>query len=396
MLNQPKQPRFISPAAATRVVFLISGLLLAVWAPLIPFVKARLALDDQQLGMLLLFGGLGAVTAMPLAGAATGRFGCRWTIVLTAGIAWCTVPVLAAASTVSLLRIALILFGAAAGMLDASMNIHAVLVERQNGRAMMSGFHGLWSVGGVVGAGAVSLMFSLGLSPFAAAVTMWAIALLMLAFIAPSLIATRADRGGPSFAIPHGKVILLGLFCLVLFLAEGAVTDWSAVFLTTLRGMRKEHAGAGFIAFATMMTLCRFIGDAIVGKFGPARVVLYGGLCAGAGLFLAILIPSTFAAVAGFGLVGLGAANAVPVMFSAAGRQTSMPANLALPAMTTIAYTGSLVGPAGVGFIANRFGLPAGLGTVGVLLMGVALLSTFTEFGETNVSSDAARIVPAA
>jgi MFS family permease len=264
------------------------------------------------------------------------------------------------------------------------MNIHAVLVERESGRAMMSGFHGLWSVGGIAGAGSISVMISAGATPFTASLIVAATLLLVLGATYNSLLPTSSDSKGPAFAWPHGRVLLLGCFCFVLFLAEGSVLDWSAVFLTTVRGVTVAHAGFAYVAFSAAMTICRLIGDPIVHAVGSARVVLFGCLLAAAGFLLAILVPSPAMVIVGFAVVGVGASNVVPVMFSAAGRQTSMPTNLAIPAMTTMAYGGNLAGPALVGFLANQFGLSMGLALIAAMLVAVAIGSTRINLSEVR------------
>jgi predicted MFS family arabinose efflux permease len=200
----------------------------------------------------------------------------------------------------------------------------------------------------------------------------------MLSLVATwkNLLPHGPGREWPAFAVPHGKVLLLGCFCFVLFLAEGSAMDWSAVFLNVVRGVSVAHAGVAYVVFSAAMTVCRLIGDPIVRLMGPARIVFLGCLLAAGGLLLAICVPSIAAAVIGYGLLGVGASNVVPVLFSAAGRQSSMPAHLALPAMATIAYAGNLVGPALIGFVANAFGLKTGLAVVAMLLAIVAALST--------------------
>ncbi len=270
---------------ATRVVFFLAGCCVSVWAPLIPFAKNRLQVSDGRLGLLLLCGGIGSVVAMPLAGALAGRYGCRRMIMISGALACCMLPLLAVAGNVPQLAAVLLLFGATCGALDTTMNIHAVLVERESGRAMMSGFHGLWSVGGIAGAGSISVMISAGATPFTASVIVAATLLLVLGSTYSSLLPIGSESKGPSFAWPHGRVVLLGCFCFVLFLAEGSVLDWSAVFQTTVRGVTAAHAGFAYVAFSAAMTICRLIGDPIVHAVGSARVVLFGCLLAATVIF---------------------------------------------------------------------------------------------------------------
>ncbi|MBL8887702.1 MAG: MFS transporter [Phycisphaerales bacterium] len=361
-------------AAATRIVFFLSGVCVAAWAPLIPFVKNRFALSDGQLGVLLLCLGIGSIAAMPLAGALTSRLGCRRVIGVSLLLAWCMLPLITVISRVDLLAAALLLFGASLGVVDVAMNIHAVLVERASGKAMMSGFHGLWSVGGIAGAGLTSLLISSGVSLLLTSVVVVTISVILLAACFKGLLQSGGEHG-PILAWPHGRVVVLGVCCFVLFLAEGSILEWGAVFLNTVRGVNAAHAGVGFVAFASAMTVCRLVGDRVVHAMGPARVVLFGGLCAAAGFLLLVGAPWTWASIAGFVVVGIGASNIVPVMFSAAGRQTSMPAHLALPAMTTLGYAGGLIGPPVIGFVAQWSSLSVSLGLIGVLMAVIAIAS---------------------
>ncbi|MGH7244091.1 MAG: MFS transporter [Phycisphaerales bacterium] len=372
---EPGKHLLSSASAATRIVFFLSGVCVAAWAPLIPFVKSRFELSDGQLGVLLLCLGIGSIAAMPLAGALTQRLGCRRVISASLVLAWCLLSLITVIGRVDVMAVALLFFGAAMGIIDVAMNIHAVLVERESGRAMMSGFHGLWSVGGIAGAGLSSLLMSSGVSLLATALVVVGVSIFLFAFAFGGLLRSGGERG-PALAWPHGRVIVLGCCCFVLFLAEGSVLEWGAVFLNTVRGMDKANAGVGFVAFAAAMTVCRLVGDRVVHALGAPKVVLFGGLVAAAGFLVAVTAPSLWASIAGFVLVGVGASNVVPVMFSAAGKQTSMPAHLALPAMTTLGYAGGLVGPPVIGFIAQWSSLSVSLGLIGVLLAAIAVAST--------------------
>lgn len=365
----------VSAPVATRLVFFVSGFLIAAWAPLIPFIKNRFQLSDAQLGLLLLCIGIGSIGAMPMTGGLAVRFGCRRVIAVVGAIACIMLPAAAAITRLEVLVPALFVFGAVLGMLDVAMNIHAVMVERALDRSMMSGFHGLWSVGGVAGAGALSLLVSIGASAMLASLVVAVLSLILLAAGARSLYSRGSEQGGPAFALPHGRVVVLGCCCFVLFLAEGSVLEWSAVFLNKERGMQIAHAGIGFIGFSVAMTTGRLTGDRIVRALGPKRIVLWGGLLAAAGFGFVVIAPSAWASVAGFVLIGVGASNVVPVMFSAAGRQESMPAHLALPAMTTLGYLGGLSGPPLIGLIAQWLGLPAALGLIGAMMFVIAVAS---------------------
>jgi predicted MFS family arabinose efflux permease len=373
---RPSAPRLgFAHQMATRAAFFVAGFAVSAWAPLIQYAKERLRLDEGQLGMLLLCLGTGSVIGMPMAGPLAGRYGCRIMIVLSALLLIAMLPLLATAVHVPMLAAALLCFGAGLGALDVTMNIQAVLVEREAGRAMMSGFHGMYSVGGIAGAGLVSLLVSAHVPLLGAVCVVVGISLSLLAISYPSLL-PLGGASGPAFAVPHGRLLLLGFCCFVLFLAEGSVLDWGAVFLTTFRHVDAARAGVGYVAFSIAMTVCRLTGDVIVRAAGPARVVCVGCLLAAGGFLLAVLVPSPVVSIVGFALVGVGAANAVPVMFSAAGRQTVMPTNLAVAAITTMGYAGVLIGPALIGLVAHLTNLPLGIAVVAAMLVIVAATST--------------------
>jgi MFS family permease len=358
---------------STRIAFFIAGLGIAAWAPLVPYAKVRAGLDDGTLGLLLLCLGAGSILAMPLAGMLASRFGCRK--VATGGtlLICLALPLLATVSSIPALIAALFIFGAGLGTVDSTVNLQAVIVERASGKNMMSGFHGLFSLGGIVGAAGVSGLLGLGMSPLGATLVMVVILLIALAKAAPHLLPYGSDSSGPAFAIPHGIVLFIGVMCFIVFLAEGAALDWSAVFLAQERGIDTAYAGLGYAAFALTMTTGRLTGDSIVRRLGATRVMVFGGLTAAAGLFMATLAPSWEAALVGYALLGAGCSNIVPVLYTAVGKQTVMPESIAVPAITTLGYAGILAGPAVIGFIAHGSSLSFAFGLMAVLLVAVAI-----------------------
>jgi MFS family permease len=357
---------------STRVIFFVAGLAMSAWAPLVPFAKARLAADDRTLGFVLLCLGLGSIAAMPFTAALAARFGCRKVISVAVLVLCAAIPMLALAPGFPLLAISVFVFGAAIGTVDVTINIQAVIVERASGRAMMSGFHGLFSVGGIAGAGSVSGLLWLGASPVTAASAV-AAAVLALLLVSQAHLLPYGDEGdAPWFAVPHGLVLFIGALCFVSFLAEGAMLDWSAVFLTAQRAFDPAYAGFGYAVFAAAMTVGRLSGDRVVHALGARAILIAGGICAAAGLALAVLAPWWVAALGGFGLVGLGASNIVPVLYSALGRQSKVPLNVAVAAVTLLGYCGILSGPALIGFVAQATSLSMALLAIAGLLLVVA------------------------
>lgn len=359
-------------ARSTRIAFFIAGFAMAAWAPLVPFAKERLAIQEGILGTLLLCLGAGSIIAMPIAGALMLRAGCRQVLILSVLVICATLPLLVQVSTAAWLGVALFIFGAGVGSLDCVMNIQAIILERASGRTMMSGFHGLFSLGGVVGAGGVSGLLSMGVSPLEATLTVAAVVMVLLALAASHFLPYGGRSSGPAFALARGVVLFIGVLCFVLFLTEGAVLDWSAVFLADVRGVSPTHAGIGYAAFAATMTIGRLTGDRFVRRFGPKVTVVGGALLAAAGLALATLIASWQVALLGYALVGVGCSNIVPVMFSLAGKQSEMPESIAVPAITTMGYAGVLLGPALIGFVAHGTNLATALLLLSASLLGVA------------------------
>ena len=353
---------------ATRLAFLAAGLGMACWAPLVPYAKARLGISDSGLGLYLICLGAGSIVAMPITGALVTRFGSRPAIMAGgAGLA-VTLPLLAIAASGAALAPTLLLFGASLGTIDVAMNVHAVEVEQAAGTPLMSGFHGMFSLGGLIGAGGITTLLSIGLPPIGAAGAGAILTSLCIAFAAPRLLRTRPDRHEPMFAIPSGVVLVIGMLAFAAFLTEGALLDWSALLLTRSQALPIAQGGLGYAVFAIAMTAGRLSGDRIVRALGAVRVMLLGGVLVTAG-FAWLLLLRPYASLGGFLLVGLGAANLVPTLFSAVGRQDAMPRSLAIAAMTTLGYAGVLAGPAVIGFVSQWFGLPGAFAMLAIIML---------------------------
>jgi predicted MFS family arabinose efflux permease len=357
---------------ATRIAFFVAGFGMAAWAPLVPFAKARTGVEEGALGLLLLCLGAGSIISMPIAGALAGRYGCRIVLLVLSLLICLTLPLLATASAMPILFITLFVFGAGVGSADCVTNIQAVIVERASGRTLMSGFHGLFSVGGIVGAGGVAAFLSLGAAPLTAILCVIIAIIVAMIFAAPNLLPYGSQGDGPAFAVPHGVVLFIAVLCFIVFLAEGAVLDWSAVFLTSVHRADPAYAGLGYAAFATTMTIGRLAGDMIVRRAGSTNIIIYGGLCAAAGFAIATFGSAWEAGLVGYALVGAGCANIAPILYTAVGRQTLMPEHLAVPAISTIGYAGILAGPAVIGFVAHGSSLSTAFLMVAALLVGVA------------------------
>jgi MFS family permease len=360
---------------STRLLFLIAGFAAAAWASLVPFAKARTGLNEAALGLALLCLGAGSILAMPIAGALSTRYGCRIVLAVSSALLCATLPLLAITSSVPLLATTLFVFGVALGSTDCVMNVQAVIVERASGKPMMSGFHGFYSLGGIVGAAGTSALLTLNMSALGSTLVVVITIVIALLMAYPALLSYGNPAEGPPFAIPHGIVLFLGVLCFIVFLVEGSMLDWSAVFLAEQRGVPVAQAGFGFASFSLAMTLGRLTGDGIVATIGRRAVLAAGGLLSAGGIALAVTAPWWQVALVGYALVGLGCSNIVPVLYTAVGRQTTMPQAVAIPAITTLGYAGILAGPAGIGFIAHQSSLSAAFFLVAALMVAVAASS---------------------
>ena len=353
---------------ANQAFFFVGGFGTASWAPLVPLLKARLDVAEDVLGLLLLCIGIGSLLTMPIAGFLAGRFGCRRVLAVDSVVFAALLILLAVVGDIHFAVPALLAFGAAMGILDVTVNIHAVRVEQLLKKRLMSGMHALWSMGGFLGAGLFTVWHSLGLTALGAtACSSTLMVILTLAFMR-FLLAGRSGSGGKKLAAPRGIVVFIALVAGISFLVEGAVMDWSGVFLTEVRSMDISLAGTGFASFSAAMLLMRLLGDAIVNRVGARRVVLAGSIIAITGFLIVIFSPAGKFIFLGFFAIGFGCANIVPIFFSLMGRQRDMPLNAAVSSVSTFGYLGVLMGPAAIGFIAHSTSLLASFVLLAVLL----------------------------
>ena len=368
----PDPNRLPGAILATRLSFLAAGFVMACWAPLIPFAKEQVGADEGVFGLLLLCLGLGAILAMPLTGYLSARTGARPMILLGGFGLVAILPLLVLAPSVWALGLALALFGAALGTIDVAMNIHAAEVETRAARPMMSGFHAMWSVGGILGAGGLTGLLSLGLAPLGAALLGSGLAGVAMMLAAPRLL-RHSGGAKPEFVRPRGVVLLLAVLAAISFLVEGAVLDWGALLIVAQGLMEPTGAGIGYMLFSIAMTIARLTGDRVVAALGRKQVMITGGLIAMAGIALTLVPGALWPALLGFALIGLGCANLVPVLFSLAAQSRDMPPGMAVAAVTTTGYAGILLGPALIGFAADATSLAMAFGALALAMAAFPL-----------------------
>lgn len=384
LLQRTPAPTVAAARRAVSWLFLLNGMLFGTWVSRIPVVQERHDLTHGSLGVALLGMALGALVAMPLSGWASARLGSRrvaafWTVVYAA-----VLPCLAIAPGVLWLKLGLFLFGAGHGGLDVAMNGQAVLVERRYHRPIMSTFHALFSAGGLAGAtlGAGMAWLAVPVETHFLAVAALLGGTVVLIALRPLLPDDPVDSSGTGeissneevlpaksglASIPAAemrRLIALGLLAFCIMMGEGAMADWSGLFLKQVTGAGDGLASAGYAAFSLAMMLGRFTGDSLTVHLGSERLVRGSGILAAGGLLLALITAHPYASVLGFAAVGAGFATVIPQVFSAAGRVKEMSPGLALATVTTLGYGGFLLGPPVIGFVAEGIGLRGALGLV--------------------------------
>lgn len=342
---------------ATRAIFFVAGFAMGLWASLVPYAQNRLNFDAGSLGMLLLCLGGGSLLAMLFSGKLIGHLGCRRIMLLGIVLTCIFLPTLAVIDLFPLMALCLFFFGAGIGLVDVAVNVQGSLVEQSSDKPLMSGFHCLFSIGSIAGAGGGAILFTIGLMP----ITVTLIAAAVMAIITSAVfneLIPFGDHKQPNESAmtkprPNFRLILMALMCMICFMAEGAILDWSGVFLTNDRGLDIVHAGWGFAIFGGTMSIMRFTGDKVVSLLGRKRVLIFSSVFAMIGYAIAVIIPDWKFTLLGFALVGVGAANIVPVLITLAGQEKVMPVNMSVAMVATMGYFGILGGPALIGFIAH-------------------------------------------
>lgn len=370
---------------AVAVTFALHGAVTGSFATRIPWFQEHLGAGPGELGLALLAPAIGSMLAMPTTGRITHRFGgravTRWLLFL-----WCAVlAVPALAPNLPTLWVILLMYGACAGMCDVAMNAQGVEVERHLGRSVMSGLHGMWSVGGLL-SGAVGIAAAHAEIDARIHLAVVALVLVVVGFaIGPLLLDTRAEAdevAPPRFVPPPREVLLIGLIGFCAVFGEAASQDWCAVYLKQVAGASPAVGAASYTAFAFTMTLGRLCGDAVVRRIGPVLTVRIGGVLATAGGVLVVVSRSPAPAVAGFMLIGLGIAVVVPLVFAAAGNAGRTPSE-GVAGAATVSYASGFVAPSMIGGIATVSSLPASFALVtalmAVILLGAGALARGTR-----------------
>ena len=383
-IPSPLEPRVVFARAAVSLVFFLNGLAVASWAVRIPAVREALKLSDGTLGLVLLAAAVGSLVSMPIVGRLCARHGSSRVTTWLSLLFACAVPLPALAGSTETLVLALFSFGATNGGLDVAMNTQATTIELAYRRPILSSFHALWSVGSLLGAGIGALFAGFEVAP---AVHLGLIAaLIAVAFVGCARYGL-ADAHEPSeVGLPSSRLRLspallaLGGVSFCALLGEGAIADWSALYLRDGFKATSGVAATGFVAFQISMAALRFAGDGLRARFGDARVVRISGLVAALGLGVGLLVHQLWAALLGFAFVGAGFAVIFPAalgLVSKLGTRSS--SGPAIAWVSAVAYAGFLVGPPLIGLLSQISSLRNGLLAVVACGAAIALLSSLVQ-----------------
>jgi MFS family permease len=371
--------------ASVAAIFFINGAATANWLVRIPAVQAKLRLSEGALGLALLGVALGALVAMPRAGHLAARYGSRPVSRVGAALFGVTLLLPPLAPNAVVLVLALIALGIGHGTLDVAMNAQASTVERAYGRPIMSGFHALWSAGGLVGAAMGGLVAHRQVGAAAHVVTVAVVAGIAGLAVTGGMLPARADAATDDVkpAKPRGILLTLGVMAFCVLLGEGAMADWSALYLRDVTGAAPGLAAGGYASFSLAMATGRFVGDALTVRFGATMLVRGGGILAALGLGVALVSSSPLLAIVGFGAVGAGFSVAFPLMLARAGALAGTSAGTAIATVSVFGYSGFLAGPPLIGFVAQATNLRGGLAVVVVTSLIVAVLARGFDSGRS-------------
>jgi predicted MFS family arabinose efflux permease len=362
---------------AVSLLFLMNGFVMGSWAPKIPVLKDRLGVSEGTLGLMILTFGIGSLIMMPVAGGLIARQGSmRISRLMGVFLA----PVLLILSLVPSLPLAfavLFLLGGFIGAMDVAMNANAVAVEKRMRRAIMSSCHAYWSLGALAGAALGGpAIAALGEIPHAALVTVVGLAMTAAAWSIILPDHPHPEAPTEKLALPRSPLPwLIGIVALFSMIPEGSVIDWSALYMRNELGASVALSGYGFAAFSATMAIMRFAGDHVRDRFGAVRTLRVCTVLALIGLVTAGLASHASVAIIGFAIAGVGISNMVPIAFSAAGNLPGLAPGIGLSVVTFMGYSGILVAPSLIGFIAEHFGFSIIFTSIPLLFIVVLLLS---------------------
>ena len=371
----PVSTRTLANAAwALRAQFFISGTLFATWGVHVPTVKAHYGLGERALAIAMLAAGVGAVLAVMQAGRVVGRHGPRVVTAVTGSVCCACIAGLIAFDGYAALVLLMLAYGMAASLMDVSINAEATEIERLAGRPLMSGFHGMFSLGGMAGAAVGSALPQLGVTAQQHLLGAGLVCLVVIVAGCGAMLRTDGPPAASSpLSLPRGALALIGTLAAMGLVAEGAMYDWSVLFMKQELKSDASTAALAYASFSAAMAAGRFGGDAVRARLSSTSLLRVSGVMAAGGMALALLVPQPLVALVGFALVGLGLSNVVPVLFSSAAKVPGVTAAHGIAAVSSVGYLGMMAGPPVIGVIAQSTSLTLGLSVVVLFAVVFAL-----------------------
>ena len=371
---------------AARAQFFASGFIFATWGVHVPTVKAHYGIDEAQLGLAMLAAGAGAMLGLTSAGRWIGRHGARRMAALCGCIYALLLAGLIAMPGYLFLLALLAVFGLVTSVFDVAINAEAAQLELLGGQPLMSGMHGMFSLGGMAGAASGSAALAAGLGAQAHLLWVAAAMVLMVAVSSWHMLprppaASDASAADHSFRLPRGVLAVLGVLAALGLIAEGAIYDWSVLYMQQELGSPQNQAALAYASFSADMAAARFGGDAMRARFSPAALLLGSGVLAAAAMTLVLLTDLPWLALVGFAGVGVGFANVVPILFGASARVPGVEPATGIAAVSAVAYLGFMAGPAVIGLLARAASLTAALYVVVVFAVALAASARYTDTG---------------
>jgi fucose permease len=375
--EHPTARRLSQARRASRAHFAALGVLGGAWGVHIPSVKAQYGLGEGSLSLVLFAAACGAVLSLFFAGRAIGRFGVRRALVLGALVMAASLAAVLQWPSLPWLLPSMLLFGAAMSLYDVALNAEGTALESVSGRAIMGNLHGMFSVGGMVGAALAALLLRLEIAPqlqlavISAAVV--AVVLFAARFMLDAHPQDEAASGQAKWAWPRGRLLVIGLLIFAGMTAEGVMYDWSVLYLKQELGMEQSRAALGYAVFAAAMAAARFGGDALRARWAERRIVAIGAALAAVAMAVLLVAAMPAVALAGYVVVGVGVALVVPILFNAATRVPGVSRAAAIASVSSIGYAGFMVGPPLIGAIAKATTLTHAMAVVAVAAAVLAL-----------------------
>lgn len=371
-------------AVAVGLVFMAISILFGSWVTRIPDIKASLGFDEGTLGLSLLGMSIGALIMMPFSAWIMSKFGTGKTMFIGVIVATITMALPVFATTFWNLVGLLFLAGLLHGLTDVAMNAAAAAIEQNQRIRIMSTCHGMFSLGGMFGAILGSFLAGVGVLMQWHLMSLAVFVIIVMIGFSKTLLSVEdvETEEGKLFVIPSGALIGLAIVGFVIMMGEGAVADWSAIYIKEYLGGTAAVAGLGFAGFSFTMALGRFTGDSIVPKYGSKNIIQFGSILGAIGLVLVIFIPNIYIVIFGFTLVGLGFSCVVPILFSAAVKVPDVASGTGIAAVTTAGIFGFLIGPPSIGMIANEFSLTFAYGCMMVLVVLAIFIAARIRIGE--------------